>query len=57
MSTENLPVAIDAMGGDYAPDEIIKGAQMALDSGIPVLLVGTPDALKSVKDIPTIDNK
>ena len=55
MSTENLPVAIDAMGGDYAPDEIIKGAQMALDSGIPVLLVGTPDALKSVKDIPTIE--
>ncbi len=40
-----LPVAIDAMGGDHAPREVVAGA---LDAhrrlGIPVLLVGQPGA-------------
>jgi len=40
-----LPVAIDAMGGDHAPAEIVAGAQLAADQGIPVLLVGQPDAI------------
>lgn len=36
-----LPVAVDAMGGDRAPDEVVAGArQAAHDCGIPVLLVG-----------------
>jgi glycerol-3-phosphate acyltransferase PlsX len=35
-----LPVALDAMGGDRAPDEIIAGARLAADAGIPVALVG-----------------
>jgi phosphate acyltransferase len=38
-----LPVAVDAMGGDRAPDEVVAGArQAAKDFGIPVLLVGDP---------------
>jgi glycerol-3-phosphate acyltransferase PlsX len=35
-----LPVAVDAMGGDKAPSEIVAGARRAADEGIPVLLVG-----------------
>ena len=37
-----LPIALDAMGGDRAPDEIIAGARLAADAGIPVALVGPP---------------
>lgn len=40
-----LPIAIDAMGGDNAPADIIAGAQLAHDAGLPVILVGQPDAL------------
>jgi glycerol-3-phosphate acyltransferase PlsX len=38
-----LPVAVDAMGGDRAPRAIVEGARMAVDAGIPVVLVGPPD--------------
>ncbi len=38
-----LPVAVDAMGGDHAPAEIVAGAQLAADAGIPVVLVGRAD--------------
>jgi phosphate acyltransferase len=39
-----LPVAVDAMGGDKAPAEIVEGARRAADQrGVPVLLVGPPD--------------
>jgi len=38
-----LPVAIDALGGDKAPAEIISGAQQAVAAGIPVILVGPSD--------------
>jgi phosphate acyltransferase len=38
-----LPVAVDAMGGDRAPAEIVAGARRAAEElGIPVLLVGDP---------------
>jgi glycerol-3-phosphate acyltransferase PlsX len=41
-----LPVAVDAMGGDAAPDEIVAGARRAVDElGVPVVLVGDPDRL------------
>jgi phosphate acyltransferase len=40
-----LPVAVDAMGGDLAPQEVVAGAQGAAASGVPVLLVGRPDAV------------
>lgn len=38
-----LPVAVDAMGGDHAPDAIVDGARQAAESGTPVVLVGPAD--------------
>jgi len=36
-----LPIAVDAMGGDNAPEAIVAGARRAVDElGIPVVLVG-----------------
>ncbi|HET6965431.1 MAG TPA: phosphate acyltransferase PlsX [Acidimicrobiales bacterium] len=40
-----LPVAVDGMGGDRAPGEIVAGARQAAESGAPVLLVGDPGRL------------
>ena len=41
-----LPVAVDAMGGDHAPDVIVAGARRAVDElGVPVVLVGRPGEL------------
>ena len=37
------PIAVDAMGGDKAPAEIVAGARQAAAEGIPVLLVGPAD--------------
>src|SRR5580658_7588755 len=47
-----LPVALDAMGGDRAPHEIIEGARQAVALGIPVVLVGDPDQLGEASDLP-----
>ncbi len=50
-----LPVAVDAMGGDNAPHEIIAGAQKAIDDhGIPVVLVGKPEVLEEITEIPIL---
>jgi glycerol-3-phosphate acyltransferase PlsX len=38
-----LPIAVDAMGGDGAPDEIVEGARHAADAGTPIVLVGPAD--------------
>ncbi len=35
-----LPVAVDAMGGDRAPGEILAGAHAAAAAGLPVVMVG-----------------
>ena len=41
-----LPIALDAMGGDFAPGEIIAGARRAVDElGLNVVLVGVPDLM------------
>lgn len=48
-----LPVAVDAMGGDKAPGEILAGARAAVAQGIPVVLVG-PEGLDGCGDIPLI---
>jgi glycerol-3-phosphate acyltransferase PlsX len=41
-----LPIAVDAMGGDNAPAEIVAGAKQAAEElGVPVLLVGQPEAI------------
>jgi glycerol-3-phosphate acyltransferase PlsX len=48
-----LPIAVDAMGGDKAPGEVLAGARRAVDElGIDVVLVG-PDGL-DVGDLPRI---
>jgi glycerol-3-phosphate acyltransferase PlsX len=51
-----LPVAVDAMGGDHAPSEIVAGALRAHDEdGIPVLLVGRPDELGDIGDLEVLE--
>ncbi|HEX4978957.1 MAG TPA: phosphate acyltransferase PlsX [Acidimicrobiales bacterium] len=41
-----LPIAVDAMGGDHAPTEIVAGARRAASElDVPVVLVGPPDAV------------
>ncbi len=42
-----LPVALDAMGGDHAPEETVAGALLAAREGVPVVLVGDPDRLRA----------
>ena len=42
------PIAVDAMGGDKAPEEIVAGARQAFEThGIPVVLVGDPDKIQN----------
>ena len=44
--TGELPVAVDAMGGDHAPGQIVAGAKRAaVEFSVPVVLVGAPDAI------------
>jgi glycerol-3-phosphate acyltransferase PlsX len=45
---KKLVVAIDAMGGDNAPDEIVKGAALALreNADLKIILVGVEKILK-----------
>ncbi len=54
MSAASLPVAVDAMGGDDAPEAIVAGARLAVEAGIAVTLVGQPEALADVDDFPVI---
>src|SRR5262245_60373919 len=50
--SNQLPVAVDAMGGDKAPDEIVAGAKQAVEElGVPVLLVGRPEDLGDTGDL------
>jgi len=47
-----LPIAVDAMGGDKGPAEIVVGAREAAATlGIPVVLVGRPDAIGDPGDL------
>jgi glycerol-3-phosphate acyltransferase PlsX len=48
-----LPIALDAMGGDRAPGEILAAAHAAAELGIPIVLVG-PEGLDGIGDIPLI---
>ncbi|MEO1133791.1 MAG: phosphate acyltransferase PlsX [Cyanobacteria bacterium J06639_1] len=42
-----MRIAVDAMGGDYAPEEIVKGALLAHEQfGVDVVLVGRPEAIQ-----------
>ncbi|MGA0205221.1 MAG: phosphate acyltransferase PlsX [Ilumatobacteraceae bacterium] len=48
-----LPIAVDALGGDRAPQEVLAGVRDAVALGIPVVLVGPPD-LEGRGDLPLI---
>jgi len=45
-SRGEMTVAVDAMGGDYAPDEIVRGAIEAYRRGVKVVLVGRREVLE-----------
>jgi len=52
---DRLPVAIDAMGGDKAPAEIVAGAVRARDElGVDIVLVGRPEELGDVAGLEVI---
>lgn len=48
-----LPIAVDAMGGDKAPSEIVAGARQAAELGFNVVLVGPAD-VADIGDLPLI---
>ncbi|HEX6392330.1 MAG TPA: phosphate acyltransferase PlsX [Acidimicrobiales bacterium] len=50
----SLPVAVDAMGGDKAPAEIVAGARQAAEAGLPVVLVGDPERVGDTGGIEVI---
>ena len=49
-----MKIAVDAMGGDHAPDEIVRGALLYRERGGPsdLVLVGREDALRKVAGDP-----
>jgi len=49
-----LPIAVDALGGDHAPDAILEGAHRAARAGTPVVLVG-PEDLPTTEGDSTLD--
>ncbi|MET0143410.1 MAG: phosphate acyltransferase PlsX [Ilumatobacteraceae bacterium] len=49
-----LPIAVDAMGGDRAPGDILAGAIEAAATGVPIALVGPRD-LEGRGDLPLIE--
>jgi phosphate acyltransferase len=50
-----LPVAVDAMGGDKAPSEIVEGAHRVFaEDGIAVVLVGPPDQVGDTMGLPLV---
>jgi glycerol-3-phosphate acyltransferase PlsX len=47
MVTEAPPVAVDAMGGDYAPRAVVEGAIAAARKGTGVILVGREEVIRA----------
>ena len=41
-------IAVDAMGGDSAPEEVVKGAILAKQEGIDVILSGDKNLILSL---------
>ena len=52
MPDPSVTVAVDAMGGDHAPEVVLEGVRMALaeDPSLQVLLVGPPDVVDGADD-------
>jgi glycerol-3-phosphate acyltransferase PlsX len=47
-----LPVAVDAMGGDLAPGEIVEGARRASEEhGVGIILVGPPELVGDTRGL------
>jgi glycerol-3-phosphate acyltransferase PlsX len=48
-ANQNITIAVDAMGGDHAPGEIVKGAVMGVknDDEVEVALVGPPEIVEA----------
>ncbi len=47
-----LPIAVDVMGGDKGPGEIVAGAREAAERfGVPVVLIGRPEAVEDPGDL------
>jgi glycerol-3-phosphate acyltransferase PlsX len=56
VTADLLPIAVDAMGGDRAPTEIVAGARQAAEElGLPVVLVGRPDEIGDAGGLPIIE--
>ena len=52
VSDLKVPIAVDVMGGDKGPAEIVAGAREAAERlGVPVVLVGQPDAIEDPGDL------
>ncbi len=53
-----MKIAVDAMGGDYAPEQIVKGAIGAAENsaGIEIILVGDEEAIKKVEGYKELSN-
>ncbi len=50
-----LPVAVDAMGGDKAPGEVVEGARRAHEHhGVGIVLVGPPEQVGDVGELDLI---
>lgn len=48
MTNPNVTIAVDAMGGDFAPKEVVRGAVMAAEEyNVGVILVGLPDEINA----------
>ena len=51
MVLQRATIAVDAMGGDYAPEEIVVGAiRAAAELDVKLLLVGNPEQIKTCLD-------
>ena len=43
-----MKIAVDAMGGDFAPDEIIKGSVLgAREHGVGIIVVGPEELIRA----------
>ena len=53
-----MRIAVDAMGGDHAPEQIVKGALEAAEAtpGIELILVGDEEAIKKVDGFKELAN-
>ena len=50
------PVAVDAMGGDHSPSEVVKGAYRAMtELDIPVVLVGRAEELQDISEAQSME--